>query len=162
MRLDLPVMLIVLTLSAVAQNLLPGMPGSPLKIPFLSGVVVYYALNRPSVMALVASVWAGWLTDSAGGLPSSCTATFLLLLTLVTCWPQQTPQVIPVQGCSCSLLCMTATVSHKHAARARSWTCSRLLKRRYSQRFHGNATPGLLVAMPTARWPWRALRAPQA
>ena len=83
MRLDLPVMLIVLTLSAVAQNLLPGMPGSPLKIPFLSGVVVYYALNRPQVMALVAAVWAGWLTDSAGGLPSFCTATFLLLLTLV-------------------------------------------------------------------------------
>jgi len=82
MRLDLPVMLIVLTLTAAAQNLLPGMPGSPLKIPFVSGVVVYYALNRPLVMALVAAMWAGWLTDSASGLPSSCTATFLLLLAL--------------------------------------------------------------------------------
>jgi len=82
MRLDLPVMLIVLALAAAAQNLLPGMPGSPLKIPFLSGVVVYYALNRPLAMVLVAAVWAGWLTDSAGGLPSSCTATFLLLLAL--------------------------------------------------------------------------------
>lgn len=82
MRLDLPVMLVVLALAAAAQNLLPGMPGSPLKIPFLAGVVVYYALKRPLVMALVAAVWAGWLTDSAGGLPSSCTATFLLLLAL--------------------------------------------------------------------------------
>lgn len=83
MRLDLPVMLVVLALTAAAQNLLPGMPGSPLKVPFLSGVVVYYALNRPPVMALVAAIWAGWLTDSVGGLPSSCTATFLLLLSLL-------------------------------------------------------------------------------
>ena len=83
MRLDLPVMLIVLLLTAAVQNLLSGFPGSPLKIPFLAGVAVYYALNRPVVMALVAAAWAGWLTDSAGGLPSSCTATFLLLLTLV-------------------------------------------------------------------------------
>jgi len=30
----------------------------------------------------VAAMWAGWLTDSASGLPSSCTATFLLLLAL--------------------------------------------------------------------------------
>lgn len=82
MRLDLPVMLVVLALTAAAQNLLPGMPGSPLKIPFLTGVVVYYALNRPLVMGLVAAAWAGWLNDSAGGLPSSCTATFLLLLAL--------------------------------------------------------------------------------
>ena len=82
MRLDLPVMLVVLALTAAAQNLLPGMSGSPLKLPLLSSVVVYYALNRPLVMALVAAVWAGWLTDSAGGLPSSCTATFLVLLAL--------------------------------------------------------------------------------
>lgn len=82
MRLDLPVMLLVLAVAAAAQNLLPGMPASPLKIPFLSGVVIYYALNRPLVLALVAAAWAGWLTDSAGGLPGSCTATFLLLLAL--------------------------------------------------------------------------------
>jgi hypothetical protein len=82
MRLDLPVMLIVLALAAAAQNLLPGMPGSPLKVPFLSGVAVYYALNRPLALALVAAAAAGWLTDSTGGLPASCTATFLLLLAL--------------------------------------------------------------------------------
>ena len=75
-------MLVILALTAAAQNLLPGMPATPLKIPFLTGVVVYYALNRPLVMALVAAAWAGWLTDSTGGLSSSCTATFLLLLTL--------------------------------------------------------------------------------
>jgi len=83
MKLDLPVMLIVLALTAVAQNLLPGLPGSPLKIPFLSGVAVYYALNRPQVMALVAALWAGWLTDSAGGLPGLCTTSFLFLLALL-------------------------------------------------------------------------------
>ena len=82
MRLDLPVMLMVLALSATAQTLLPGLPGSPLKIPFLAGAAVYYALNRPPVMAWVAAAWAGWLTDGAGGLPSCCTATFLLLLAL--------------------------------------------------------------------------------
>ena len=82
MRLDLPVLLIVVALSAVAQTLLPGMPGSPLKIPFLAGIVVYYALNRPLVLALVAAVWAGWLTDSGGGLPNLCTTSFLLLLAL--------------------------------------------------------------------------------
>lgn len=82
MKLDLPVMLVLLTLSAAAQILLPGLPGSPLKIPFLAGVVVYYALNRPLVMSLVAALWAGWLTDSAGGLPGLCTSSFLLLLVL--------------------------------------------------------------------------------
>ena len=83
MKLDLPVLLIVLALAAAAQNMLPGLPGSPLKIPFLSGLVVYYALNRPLVMALVAATWAGWLTDGAGGLPGACTTTFLLLLALI-------------------------------------------------------------------------------
>ncbi|MEI6210952.1 MAG: hypothetical protein WCR06_04935 [bacterium] len=83
MKLDLPVLLVLLTLAAAAQTLLPGMPGSLLKIPFLSGVVVYYALNRPLVMSLVAAVWAGWLTDSGGGLPVFCTGAFLLLLVLV-------------------------------------------------------------------------------
>jgi hypothetical protein len=83
MKLDLPVMLVLLVLAAVAQNLLPGMPGSPLKIPFLSGVAVYYALNRPLVMALVAATWAGWLTDCGGGLPALCTITFLCLLALL-------------------------------------------------------------------------------
>ena len=82
MKLDLPVLLVVLSLTALTQNLLPGLPGSPLKIPFLSAAVVYYALNRPQVIALVAAVWAGWLTDSSGGLPGICTTSFLLLLTL--------------------------------------------------------------------------------
>jgi len=77
------VLLVTLALLAAAQNLLPGMPGSPLKIPFLTGVAVYYALNRPLVLALVAAVWAGWIIDSAGGLPASCTPTFLLLLALI-------------------------------------------------------------------------------
>ncbi len=82
MKMDLPVLLIALALSAAVQNLLPGMPGSPLKIPFLSAVAIYCALNRPLVPAMTVAIWAGWLTDSAGGLPNSCTATFLLLLTL--------------------------------------------------------------------------------
>jgi hypothetical protein len=83
MRLDLPVMLAALALTAAAQNLLPGLPGSPLKIPFLTGVVVYYALNRPRILACVCAVWAGWLTDSTGGLPVLCTTSFLLLLAFV-------------------------------------------------------------------------------
>lgn len=82
MRLDLPVMLVTLALAAAAQDLLPGMPGTPLKIPFLTGVVVYYALNRPLVLAAVAALWAGWLTDGAGGLPGACTWIFLVLLAL--------------------------------------------------------------------------------
>ena len=83
MRLDLPVMLLTMACAAVAQDLLPGMPGTPLKIPFLTGVVIYYALNRPLVMALVAALWAGMLTDGAGGLPGSCTALFLFLAVLL-------------------------------------------------------------------------------
>ena len=82
MKLDLPVMLVLLTCAAAAQDLLPGMPGTPLKIPFLMGVAVYYALNRPPVMALVAALWAGMLTDGAGGLPGSCTSVFLFLAAL--------------------------------------------------------------------------------
>jgi len=83
MRLDLLVMLVNLALSAAAQDLLPGLPGTPLKIPILMGMVVYYALNRPLVMAAVAGLWAGWLTDGAGCLPGACTSTFLLLLAMV-------------------------------------------------------------------------------
>ncbi len=82
MRLDLPMMLVALACAVTAQDLLPGMPGTPLKIPFLTGVVIYYALNRPLVMALVAALWAGMLTDGAGGMPGSCTAVFLFLSVL--------------------------------------------------------------------------------
>lgn len=82
MRMDLLVMVLALLVSAAAQDLLPGLPGETLKIPFLTGVALYYALNRPLAMALVAAMWAGWLTDGPGGLPCACTSIFLLLLAL--------------------------------------------------------------------------------
>lgn len=82
MRLDLPVLLVLLLLAAAAQNILPGVPGATLKIPFLTGLAVFYALKRPLPMALAAAVGAGWLTDSGGGLPPFCTVSFLCLLAL--------------------------------------------------------------------------------
>lgn len=83
MKLDLPVLLLGLPVAAAAQDLLPGMPGSPLKVPFLLALVVCCALERPLIMAAIAALWAGWLTDGAGGLTNSCTSAFLLLLTLL-------------------------------------------------------------------------------
>ena len=83
MRLDLPVLAVMLALAAASQDLLPGMPGTSLKVPFLLGVTIYFALNRPWALALLAAVCAGWLTDGPGGLPGGCTSTYLLLLALV-------------------------------------------------------------------------------
>lgn len=82
MRMDLPVLGVLLALAVAAQDLLPGIPGGSIKIPFLLGVAVYYALNRPWALALLAAVWSGWLTDGPGGLPGACTSMFLLLLAL--------------------------------------------------------------------------------
>jgi len=76
---DLLALAIALVLAAAAQDLLPGLPGTPLKLPFLTGIAAYYALNRPVPVALLAALAAGCLTDGAGGLPGGCTSVFLLL-----------------------------------------------------------------------------------
>lgn len=83
MRLDLPVMLLMLLLAAAVQTLSPILPLGFLKVPFLMGVVIYYALCRPPFHALNAALWAGILTDALGGVPHGTTSFFLLFAALL-------------------------------------------------------------------------------
>ena len=83
MRLDAPVMVMLLLGAAAAQTLLPPVPGTFLKFPLLVGVACYYALSRPLVIALLAACWAGILTDGAGGVPAGTTPIVLSVLALL-------------------------------------------------------------------------------
>jgi hypothetical protein len=82
MRLDmnLPSVAVALLAAAVAQELVPALPGVPVKVPFLTAVALYHALTKPVPVALTAIVWAGALTDALGGLPLFCTLSFLLMI----------------------------------------------------------------------------------
>lgn len=83
MSLDVPVMLMLLGAAAAMQTLLPPLPAGGFKLPLLAAVACYYAVSRPIMMALVAAVWAGILTDALGGLPPGTSAWALLVLVLV-------------------------------------------------------------------------------
>ena len=79
MKLDLPVMLLLLLMAAGLQTLSPGLPGTLLKPPLLSSVALYYALHRQPLRALVAAAWAGILLDALGGVPPGTSTVCLLL-----------------------------------------------------------------------------------
>ena len=83
MRLDAPVMVMLLLGAAAAQTLLPPVPGTFLKFPLLVGVASYYALSRPLVIALLAACWAGILADGSGGVPTGTTPIVLGVLALL-------------------------------------------------------------------------------
>ena len=82
MKLDLPMMIAYLLTAAALQIFLPPVPCAPiaLKFPLLPCVALYYVLDRPWPMALVAALWAGVLTDALGGLPHGTTSIPFLLL----------------------------------------------------------------------------------
>ncbi len=81
MKLDLPVLLLLLLPAAAIQTLLPPLPlPVPLKMPLLPAVALYYALEREWGIALVAALWAGILTDALGGVPGGTTSTLLFFL----------------------------------------------------------------------------------
>ncbi|MDD5706523.1 MAG: hypothetical protein PHR35_11400 [Kiritimatiellae bacterium] len=82
MKLDLPVMLMALSVAAALQALLPAMPWTPLKVPLLTAVALYYALRRQPARALTAALWAGILTDALGGVPPGVSALFLAAVAL--------------------------------------------------------------------------------
>lgn len=81
MKLDLPVLLLLLLPAAAIQTLLPPLPlPVPLKLPLLPAVALYYALEREWAIALVAALWAGILTDALGGVPGGTSSLLLLFL----------------------------------------------------------------------------------
>lgn len=83
MKLDLPVMLMMLVGAAGLQTLAPAMPGAFLKPPLLPAVALYYILNRQPVLALTAAFWAGILCDALGGVPAGTSALFLFAAALL-------------------------------------------------------------------------------
>lgn len=108
-EMHLPVLIFSLLLAAFLQSAVPLMPLLPLKIPLLSVVALYSALNRPVWMALVALLWAGALTDALGSLPVLTTPIFLLLLFATIRIVQR---FVTIQGIwQGALLCGIATVT---------------------------------------------------
>ncbi|MGI6497135.1 MAG: hypothetical protein ACOX5G_13875 [Kiritimatiellia bacterium] len=77
MKLDLPVLLLLLSLAACLEEFLPGLP---LPAPWLAGVSIYYSLRRTFPMSGVVAVVAGVLHDSLGGVPLPATSLSLLAL----------------------------------------------------------------------------------
>ena len=93
MKLDLPVLILLLLLAAALQTLLPPLLlPVPLKIPLLPAVALYYALEREWAVALVAALWAGILTDALGGVPGGTSS---IVLFLVACGLLPARKVLP-------------------------------------------------------------------
>ena len=84
MKLDFPVMLVLLLLAAALQTLLPSLHGGELalKLPLLPAAALYYVLERPRPLGLFAALWAGILTDALGGLPPGTSSLGLLAAAL--------------------------------------------------------------------------------
>lgn len=83
MKMDAPVVILLLGGAAAMQALLPPLPGSPLKLPLLAAVAFYYALNREVLAAVTVGLWAGIMTDGLGGVPPGASSVFLALLAIV-------------------------------------------------------------------------------
>lgn len=79
MSMELPVMLLLLSSATCLQEFLPGLP---LKIPFLTGIAIYYALCRPAWQAGTVALWSGILQDALGGVPLGTTSWLLTAATL--------------------------------------------------------------------------------
>ena len=119
MRLDmnLPVMAFVLFAAAAAQDLIPTLPHLPAKLVFLTAAALYFALTRPTTVALTAQVWAGGLTDALGGLPLFCTLSFLLVAyCVVRVLQRMVLEATLVQG-----LLLVACVSVAQTLWTRAW-----------------------------------------
>ncbi len=84
MKLDFPVMLATLLVAAAAQTLLPPLHGGALalKLPLLPAVALYYVLERQWPLGVLASLWAGILTDALGGVPPGTSSFGLLAVAL--------------------------------------------------------------------------------
>jgi len=82
MRLNMSLILsfVALLLAAVLQEMIPVTARLPVKGFFLTGVAIYYVLEKPKLMSFVLLLWAGMLTDALGRLPNGCTVIFLLLV----------------------------------------------------------------------------------
>ena len=73
--LNLPVMLIMFSIAACLEEFLPGVP---LKMPFICGVPVYYALQREFPLAGFAALAAGIAHDALCGVPVGATSLLVL------------------------------------------------------------------------------------
>lgn len=74
---------VALLIAAVLQEMIPVSARLPVKGFFLTGVAIYYVLEKPKLMSFVVLLWAGMLTDALGRLPHGCTVVFLALAYLL-------------------------------------------------------------------------------
>lgn len=125
MKLDLPVMLMLLVTAAALQTLLPPLPLCLLKPPLLPAVALYYALRRQPQRALVAALWAGILADGLGGVPAGTSAFVLLTVALVLLALRQ---VLPGESWTTTALAGAAVAPLLAGAQAlalrRQWECA--------------------------------------
>ena len=63
------VMAVAVVLATAAQACCPPVPVLHVKVPFLLGVPVYYAMRRGAWPAMVSAVWCGIVDDGLGNLP---------------------------------------------------------------------------------------------
>lgn len=83
MKLDFPVMVAVIVVTAVTQELLPsfyywGGTIAP-KIPILPAVALYYSRHREWPIALTAALWCGIFSDGLGEMPRGTTTLSMLV-----------------------------------------------------------------------------------
>lgn len=101
MKLDYPIMLAALGISAAIQEVLPAIPfGEPeLKAQFLPAVALYYLRHRPWSLSLTAALWAGVLMDALGGLPFGASSLALLFFGLfIIVFRRQTIKSSPISA----------------------------------------------------------------
>jgi rod shape-determining protein MreD len=124
-KLDLPVMLMMLVTAAALQTLLPPLPLCLLKPPLLPAVALYYALRRQPQRSLVAALWAGILTDGLGGVPAGTSAFVLLAVALLLLALRQ---VLPGESWTTAALAGAAVAPLLAGAQAlalrRQWECA--------------------------------------
>lgn len=82
---NIAVLLLLVTGAVLLQDSIPPLLWGRIKPPFLLSVAVYYAVRRPTGLAILACVWTGILLDGLGTPQVLGPAIGLILLFLLFC-----------------------------------------------------------------------------